>query len=172
MCSQEQPLQQLIRGHCGSIVIGNGEDPAGYDVVAERPQATHDRAFKSERVEVGTLDDSSLAHFENFVKAARTGDPAKVNCSPELGAAAMILVKLGALSYQQGKVFQFDRDSLAVSDGNSSWAKRWEQMSHDRAKPVHIPGWHAGDRGSVLYPKPHQALAGQWINGVDPAGSA
>jgi predicted dehydrogenase len=172
MCGEEQPLKQLIRGHCGSIVIGNGEDPSGYDLVAERPQVTHDRKFKSERVEVGKVEDSSLAHFENFVDAARADDPAAVNCSPELGAAAMTVVKLGARSYREGKVFHFNRETMAISDGNASWAAGWEKMSHDRAKPVHIPGWHAGDRGSLLVPKDYQKLEGPWIDGVDPAPRA
>ncbi|MDZ4781493.1 MAG: Gfo/Idh/MocA family oxidoreductase [Planctomycetia bacterium] len=169
MCSQEQPLKHTIRGHGGSIITGNGEDSTGYDLVAERPQATHDRSFQSERIEIGTLEDSSLTHFDNFVEAARAGDPQKVNCSPELGAAAMTVVKLGAMSYRQGKVFHFDRDTMTISDGNSSWADRWEKMSHDRSKPVHIPGWNAGERGSQLYPKAYQELGGPWTNDVDPA---
>jgi predicted dehydrogenase len=168
MCSQEEPLKQLIRGHGGSIVIGNGESSTGFDVVAERPQATHDRSFKSERVEVGGLDNSSLVHFDNFVQAARAEDPSKVNCSPELGAAAMTVVKLGAMSYRQGKVFHFDRETMTISDGNSSWADGWEKRSHERGKPEHIPGWNAGDRGSLLYPKDYQKLAGPWIDGKDP----
>ena len=52
-----------------------------------------------------------------------------VNCSPELGAAAMVIVKLGSESYREGKVFHFDRETMTVSDGNPSWAKQWEQLS-------------------------------------------
>ena len=35
-----------------------------------------------------------------------------------------------------------------------------------------VTGWHAGDRGSLLIPKPYQKLEGPWKGGVDPAGQA
>jgi len=168
MCCGNTPLRQIIRGHHGSVVFGTGEGFSGYDFVAERSQVTHDSSIKDERVEVGRVENSSLVHFENFVTAARAGDPAAVNCSPELGAAAMTIVKLGSRSYREGKVFHFDRETLTISDGDSSWADGWEAMSANRAKPKHVPGWAAGDKGSLLIPKPYQKLEGPWINGVDP----
>ena len=171
MCCGNTPIQQLIRGHYGSVVLGTGEEFAGYDFVAERPEVTHDRAFKNERVEVGKVEDTSRAHFRNFVDAVTSGDPNAVNCSPELGAAAMTIVKLGARSYREGKVFHFDRDTMTFSDGNSDWASGWEEMSHNRAKPKHVAGWHAGDKGSLIQPRPYQNLAGPWIDGVDPAAN-
>ena len=67
---------------------------------------------------------TSLAHFENFCDAAIAGKPDQVNCSPELGAAAMVIVKLGSQSYRQGKVFHFDRETMTVKDADASWAKR------------------------------------------------
>ena len=36
MCCQETPIPQIIRGHFGSFVFGNGEEFSGYDFVAER----------------------------------------------------------------------------------------------------------------------------------------
>jgi hypothetical protein len=117
MCCEETPIKQLIRGHFGSAVLGTGEEFAGYDIVAERPQVTHDRKFTSERIEVGKVENTSLAHFQNFVDAVRADDPAAVNCSPELGAAAMTIVKLGARSYREGKVFHFNRESMSVRKG-------------------------------------------------------
>ena len=96
MCCQETPVPQIIRGHHGSFVLGNGEEFAGYDFVAERPQATHNSKIKDERIEVEGVKNSSLAHFTNFVDAAMAGKPDDVNCSPELGAAAMVIVKLGS----------------------------------------------------------------------------
>ncbi len=169
MCCGNTPIKQLIRGHYGSVVLGNGEEFSGYDIVAERPEVTHDRSFKDEHVEVGKVENTSLAHFRNFVDAARNGKPEAVNCSPELGAAAMVIVKLGASSYREGKVFHFDRDTMTYSDGNNSWAKGWEQMSHSGAKPKHVPNWRADDTGSLLVPKPYQKLAGPWTGGTDPA---
>jgi predicted dehydrogenase len=172
MCCEDTPIKQLIRGHYGSVVLGTGEEFSGYDFVAERPQVTHDRSYKSGHVEVGKVENTSLAHFQNFVDAVRADDPGAVNCSPELGAAAMTIVKLGARSYREGKVFHFDSDTMTYSDGNNSWAKGWEDMSHAGAKPKHVPGWHAGDKGSLLVPKPYQKLAGPWTGGIDPAARA
>ncbi|HMP08117.1 MAG TPA: gfo/Idh/MocA family oxidoreductase, partial [Lacipirellulaceae bacterium] len=172
MCCGETPIKQLIRGHFGSVVLGTGEEFSGYDFVAERPQVTRDRSYRDERVEVGQVENTSLAHFGNFIDAVRTGDPHAVNCTPELGAAAMTIVKLGANSYREGKVYHFDRDTMTYSDGNDAWAKKWETMSRDRAKPLHVPGWHAGDTGSLLQPRNYQQLAGPWVDGVDPAAKS
>ncbi|QDU59156.1 Gfo/Idh/MocA family protein [Aeoliella mucimassa] len=171
MCCSNTPIRQLIRGHHGSVVLGVGEGFSGYDFVAERPQVTHDSKIKDERVEVGKVSNESLAHFKNFVDSAFAGKPEAVNCSPELGAAAMAVVKLGARSYREGKVFQFDNQAMAITDADDSWAKRWEQKSENRAKPNHVAGWHAGDRGSLLEPQGYQELEGPWIDGVDPAAS-
>ena len=168
MCCEETPIKQLIRGHFGSVVLGTGEEFSGYDVVAERPQVTHDRSYRTERIEVGNVKNTSLAHFSNFIDAVRAGDPDAVNCNPELGAAAMTIVKLGTNSYREGKVFHFDRETMTYSDGNNTWAKKWEVMSHTGAKPKHVPGWHAGDTGSLIAPRRYQQLAGPWIDGVDP----
>jgi predicted dehydrogenase len=170
MCCQETPVLQTIRGHHGSIVLGNGEEFAGYDFVAERPQVTHDSKIKDQHFDVEGVKDSSLTHFANFVDAALAGKPDQVNCSPELGAAAMVIVKLGAKSYREGKAYHFDGDTLTVQDADGSWAKRWEKLSQERAALKHLPGWNGGDKEGKLYPKEYQKLAGPWINGVDPAG--
>lgn len=169
MCCAETPVPQIIRGHNGSFVFGNGEGFEGYDFVAERKQVTHKSELKDEHIDVAAVKDTSFTHFENFVNASLAGKPEDVNCSPELGAAAMVIVKLGALSYRQGKAFHFDSETLTVKDADPSWAQRWEKMSHERAGAKHIPGWKAGDEGSKLYPREYQKLAGPWINGVDPA---
>lgn len=172
MCCGNTPIRQLIRGHHGSLVFGTGEEFEGYDFVAERSQVTHDSSIKNKRVEVGKVDNTSLAHFKNFVGAVIADDPAAVNCSPELGAAAMIVVKLGARSYREGKVFHFDRETMTISEANDSWANGWQRMSAERAKPNHIAGWTAGDKGSLLVPKDYQKLEGPWIDGQDPAGES
>jgi predicted dehydrogenase len=169
MCCQETPLNQVIRGHHGSFNFGVGDAFTGYDFVAERPQVTHDSKIVSEHIEVGGVADNHLAHLENFCDAVIAGDPALVKCDPKLGAAAMVIVKLGAESYRQGKVFHFDREKMRVIEGNATWAAGWETMSAERAAPHHIPGWAAGNTGSTLYPQDFQRLAGDWINGVDPA---
>ncbi|MCC7474308.1 MAG: Gfo/Idh/MocA family oxidoreductase [Pirellulales bacterium] len=172
MCCEGTPVPQIIRGHLGSFLLGDGEEISRYDFVAERPQVTHNSSIKNEHYEEAGLKNSSLTHFTNFVEAAMAGKPGDVNCSPEIGAAAMVIVKLGALSYRQGKVFHFDPETLAVKDGSSSWASQWEKMSHERASARHVPNWRAGDIGSTITPRPYQKLAGPWINGIDPAAGS
>lgn len=169
MCCAETPLKQLIRGHNGSFVFGIGEEFEGYDFVAERPQVTLNSKIKSERIELGKVDDTSYLHFKNFCDAVAAGKPEMVKCSPELGAAAMVIVKLGSKSYREGKVFHFDRNTMTVSDGNPSWANSWEKISAQGGPAHHIAGWKAGTTGSVLHPEEYQKLAGPWVNGVDPA---
>jgi predicted dehydrogenase len=169
MCCEETPIKQTIRGHNGSLVFGVGEEFDGYDFVAERSQVTRDSKIKSERIELGKHDDLHFAHFSNFVDAIAAGKPSAVRCSPELGAAAMVLVKLGAKSYREGKVYHFDPQTLTVSDGSADWARRWESMSQNRAAAKHIAGWKAGTHGSILFPEEYQSLAGPWVDGVDPA---
>jgi hypothetical protein len=171
MCCEDTPVPQVIRGHHGSFFFGNGEQFDGYDFIAERSPVTHDSKIKDERIAVGQVENTSLAHFENFCDAVIAGKPEMVNCSPELGAAAMVIVKLGSESYRQGKVFHFDGATLEVKNADGSWSRGWEQMSHSAAAPKHVPGWKAGNTGSTLYPKEYQKLAGPWTGGIDPAGS-
>lgn len=175
MCCDKTPIQQTVRGHSGSFVFGTGEEFTGYDFVPERREVTHDRSIddkKTERIEIGKIENTSLAHFQNFCDAITAGKPDMVKCSPELGAAAMVIVKLGSRSYREGKVFHFDPESLTVSDGNAAWAKSWEKMSADHAAARQVPGWKGGDKGSAVHPREYQKLAGPWTGGVDPAGSA
>ena len=105
----------------------------------------------------------------SLVECCLNNTPDKVNCSPDLGAAAIVTVNLGSRSYREGKVFCFDPETNAISAGDRSWAQRWEKMSKQRAAPNHIAGWHAGDKGSVLQEPEYQHLEGPWINGQDPA---
>ena len=73
------------------------------------------------------------------------------------------------MSYRNGKVYHFDAQSGTYTDGNPGWAKKWESLSKSRSQPKHVPGWHAGDTGSVLKPEDYQSLAGPWVDGKDPA---
>jgi predicted dehydrogenase len=172
MCCQDTPLKQTIRGHNGSFVFGVGEEFKGYDFVAERPQVTHNSKIKSERIETPEIENTSLAHFQNFCDAAIAGKPEMVKCSPEIGAAAMVIVKLGSESYRKGKVYHFDRETMTISDGNPKWASQWEQLSQQGGPARHVPNWKAGSTGSQLVPPKYQELAGPWIDGVDPVHGA
>lgn len=99
--------------------------------------------------------------------AIEAGKPESVNNDPELGAAAVTLVNLAVRSYREGKVFQLDREGN-IGNGDSSWAQRWETMSREMSQPNHVPGWHGGDIGSVMFPPDYQKLAGPWIDGQPP----
>ena len=168
MSCQETPIQQMIRGHFGSIVFGTGEQFNGFDYVPERPQVTRDNSLKSERIETETVTDSTYAHFGNWIDAMVAGDPAMCNNDPLLGAAAITTVILGAKSYREGKVFFFDDEKLQVREADSSWATGWEKRSRERGKPEHIAGWSAGDHGSTLEEPEYMKLAGPWIDGKPP----
>lgn len=172
MCAQNTPIQQVIRGHHGSFVFGNGEGFEGFQFVAERPQVTLDSSIKDEYIEVEQVKDTTYAHFQNWLEAIRSGDQQACNNPPDLGAAAITTVKLGAMSYREGKVFHLDPDTHLPKPADSSWAAGWEKMSQERADPRHVPGWTAGDTGSKLVAPDYMALAGPWKGGVDPAGEA
>lgn len=171
MCCQNTPIKQLIRGHFGSFVFGNGEGFEGFDYVRERPQVTQNGKLRDETIKVEAIGKSTTAHFKNWIKAIRTGKQDHCNNPPDLGAAAIITVNLGSRSYREGKAFFFDAENLKVTEADASWAKKWEAMSKARAKPNHIPGWNAGDYGSLLTEPKHMSLAGPWKNGQPPAGS-
>lgn len=169
MCNQETRIKQLIRGHNGSFVFGNDEKFDGFDFVPERPQVTRIRNQKTERIATEVVKDTTYAHFENWIKACEAGDPQLCNNPPDLGAAAIAVVTLGARSYREGTCFFFDEKSGKVSTQDPGWAKSWEQLSASRAGVKHIPGWKAGDTGSTLEEPDYMKLAGPWVDGKDPA---
>lgn len=168
MCNQETRIKQIIRGHNGSFVFGNGEGFDGYDFIPERPQVTRDSSLKQQRIDVAQIKDTTYAHFKNWIEAMEANDQSKCNNPPDLGAAAIAVVNLGSNSYRHGKVYHFDGETGQISDGDGSWAKKWEAMSEARQKPKHIPGWKAGDKGSLLEEPSYMALAGPWIDGKPP----
>ncbi len=169
MCNQESRIQQLIRGHYGSFVFGNGEDFDSFEFIPERSQVTKSK-LNNETIKVEKLKDSTYTHFANWISAMEADKPELCNNTPELGAAAIAVVNLGAKSYRFGKVFHFDREKMAVADADSSWSKQWEQRSHSRGKPNQIPGWKGGDYGSLLDEPDYMSLAGPWVNGQPPKG--
>ena len=169
MACGDTPIKQLIRGHFGSFVFGTGEKFDGFDYVPERPQVTRDSKLKEERLTTESVDDTTYAHFSNWIDAMVANDPSMCNNDPALGAAAITTVILGAKSYREGKVFHFDEETQAITDGNSGWADKWEKRSAERGKPNHINGWKAGDYGSTLEEPDYMKLAGPWKEGKDPS---
>lgn len=170
MCVQESPIKQCIRGHFGSFEFGNGESFDDYKFIAERPQVTKDSKIKDETIpaESGKGFDKDYEHFKNWIEAIRENKQDLVNNPPDLGAAAIVIVNLGVRSYREGKAFFWDDANKKVSEANPEWAQKWEAMSKSRAKPMHVPGWKAGDTGSLLEDPAYMALAGPWIDGKPP----
>lgn len=171
MVSEELKLEHIIRGHHGLFRFDkncSGNSGKGtFEFVPERPQVTLNSKLKREPFEASTEHNIVTTHLANWLDAIDAERPAMVNNDPDLGAAAVTLVNLAVRSYREGQVFHVDREGN-VSGGNSSWAERWEKMSEAKAKPHHVPGWSAGDAGSVLYPPAYQKLAGPWVDGVPP----
>jgi predicted dehydrogenase len=161
-------IPQVIRGHFGSFVLENGEQYGKVDFVPERPQVTLTNKPKAETIEVGAPSDTVSAHLDNFFEAARAGKPELCNNTPDLGAAAVVTVLLSRESYRKGKAYLYDPERRTVTEDDGSWARRWEKMSKNRAKPHHVPGWHAGDYGSTIKPPEYMKLAGPWIDGKPP----
>jgi len=171
MCNEASRVNQLIRGHYGSFQFGNGEQFDGFDFIAERPQVTHQRDYKDERIATASVPDTTKAHFINWLDAIEAGEPMKCNNPPDLGAAAIAVVILGAQSYRNGEVYFIDPKTREISTKDPGWAKQWETLSASRSQPRHIPGWTAGDFGSTQDDPDYMKYAGPWVDGKDPSGS-
>src|SRR5262249_35786879 len=122
----------------------------------------------AETIKAAPCPDHDYVHFKNWIESIQANDPSKCNNTPELGAAAVSTVILGARSYREGRVFHLDPATGSLKDGDGSWAKKGEERSKERGKPEHIAGWKAGDYGSTIENPPHMALAGPWTNGQPP----
>ncbi|HEU5118901.1 MAG TPA: Gfo/Idh/MocA family oxidoreductase [Isosphaeraceae bacterium] len=174
MCNDVQ-LGEVIRGHTGTIRFG-GSPKEGYRVVAQkidgRPAPPGSNTGEGgELVKPDQPRDDTRALWDHFIGCIRS-DNQETLCPASLGYAAIATVNMGVQSYREGKALFFDEATGKVSEADSSWSKKWEKMSHNRKKPVHVEGWHAGDEGSLLNPPDYQALEGDWVNGEDPAKKA
>jgi uncharacterized sulfatase len=88
--------------------------------------------LETKRIEVEpVIENTTREHFVNWLEAIKANDQSKCNNPPDLGAAAMVVVNLGAKSYREGKVFHFDPECGVYMEGNPSWAKKWENMSRE-----------------------------------------
>ncbi len=176
MCNERSRIKQVIRGHNGTFEFGNGEQFTEFQFLAERPQVTLDSGIQDEVIKTDLTEEalaetnSTSLHFQNWLAAMWAGDPTACNNTPDLGAAAVVTVILGAMSHRNGKVYHFDATTGSYTGGNPGWAQKWEQLSQQRGAPMQVPGWHAGETGSRLTLADFQSLAGPWIDGRDPAG--
>lgn len=194
MCSEERPLEVCIRGHHGTVVfpyklpggfprkmrgwliqgwpLGDWGDD-GFDFFPERPQVT--RTSKPEPMHVGAdrPKDETRAHWENFLQAINNADQQACNNPPDLGAAAVTTVTMGAESYRYGKVYEWDAKAGKPVSSGAEYAQMWETMSKQRSTPRHIPGWDPYDKDPLFsrqVPNDYQALEGPWPDDqTDPA---
>jgi predicted dehydrogenase len=174
MCNDVQ-LGEMIRGHTGTIRFeGNPRD--GFRVVPQKIEGRPappgaNQGEGGEKVAPQQPRDDTRALWDHFIGCLRSDNPDTL-CPAKLGYAAIATVNMGVQSYREGKALYFDKESGKVSEADESWAKRWEKMSYNREKPVHVQGWHAGDEGSLLHLPDYQKLEGDWKDGEDPAKRA
>jgi hypothetical protein len=133
------------------------------------PQAALDSASRT--IPTTLEGDDTAALWLNFLDCVRSRNRNTFS-TPELGAAAFTTVNMGVLSYRQGRVLFWDSERRRPVTADDSWARRWEQRSHERGRPNQVAGWAGGERGSVLVPPDYQRLEGRWENGRDPAPPA
>jgi len=131
MANEETRLQKVIRGHHGSFVF-NGDV---IEFIPERPQVTRDSSLTTERIEAPTVEDDNYTHFENWLAAIQAGDPQMCNNPPDLGAAAVTTVILGAQSYREGIVYYFDpeRGPYPAHEAHHHWPDQWSSSPNSGA---------------------------------------
>ena len=175
MCNDVQ-LGEVIRGHTGTISFegGNSFRISPQKIGGQPAPPGSNKAGGGEEVTVDFNaggDRDTRALWDHFIECLRSRN-AETLCPAETGYAAIATVNLGVDSYRYGKAYYFDKADGKVSEADSSWSKKWEKVSHERGKPVQVPGWKADPlEGSTLRPEGYQKLEGDWIDGRDPAKS-
>ncbi|MFI4874535.1 MAG: Gfo/Idh/MocA family oxidoreductase, partial [Blastopirellula sp. JB062] len=130
MAASETPISQLVRGHNGSIVFDRPATSGEYTFVPERPQVTrispNELPYEKQvlKADKPAPKDQTKAHFENWISAIENDAPKSCNNPPDLGAAAIVLVNLGARSYREGKIYRFDDEKMTISEADGSWSKK------------------------------------------------
>ena len=174
MCNDVQ-LGEVIRGHTGTISFegGNSFRVSPQKIQGQPAPPGANKADGGDKVTVDFNaggDRDTRALWDHYIECLRSRN-AETLCPAETGYAAIATVNLGVDSYRYGKAYYFDKAN-GVSEADSSWAKKWEKVSHERGKPVHVPGWTADPlEGSTLTAEPYQKLEGDWVDGRDPAKS-
>ncbi len=165
------PLEHCIRGFLGTIKFDLAAD--GFDIVPERPQITGTYQWEEEHVTVPRPQDDTEAHWDNFLQAIKENNPRLCTNAPDVGAAATITALLGAASYRQGKVWEWDLSTRRPRESSPEYAAGWEALSKSHGSPRHIPGWQpdvADPKFSCQEPPEWQRLAGPWPDEkTDPA---
>ena len=175
MCNDVQ-LGEVIRGHTGTIRF-DGDPKQGFTLAAQKLEGKPappgaNKGEGGERFKPEQPRDDTRALWDHFMECVRSRNPETL-CPAETGYAAIATVNLGVQSYREGKALYFDKETGKVSEADTTWAKKWEKMSHERSRhPKQVMGWHAGDEGSLLHLPDYQKLEGPWKDGKDPAEKA
>jgi predicted dehydrogenase len=170
--ANDHPIEEVIRGHTATIKFAGD----GFDILPQklsnRPGTPNTKqADAAEHISAPQPKLDTLALWEHFLGCIRSRNQETL-CPADTGYAAIATVNLGVQSYREGKALYFDKETGKVSEADESWARRWEKMSKERAKPNQVMGWHAGTTGSLLEPPEYQKLEGDWVDGRDPAAKA
>ena len=89
MACANTPIRQLIRGHHGSLVFGNGEEFDSMQFIPERPQVTLNSKLKEETIPAAKVADTTYEHFKNWIEAMVADDPQMCNNPTDLGACLL-----------------------------------------------------------------------------------
>lgn len=169
-------LEECIRGRLGTLVFGNRKGQGfGFEVKEQSLQGgprppSGSTAKNGEFIPGGLQGSDTYAIWENFLECVRSRNRETIS-TPELGAAAFTTVKMGVISYREGRALYWDKENRKITDADKSWANQWEKRSEARGKASHIIGWKGGNSGSVVVPPDYMKLAGPWVDGKDPAES-
>jgi predicted dehydrogenase len=181
----DHPIEECIRGRLATIRFVNKISTAasgeqfrefGLEILPQNMRSGPGVPKRLENMQgefiPGGLKGLDTEHlWLDFLEACRSRNRETLS-TPELGAAAFTTVNMGVLSYRSGQVLFWDKERRKPVPADSSWAERWEARSKKRGAPNQIIGWKGGDAGSVVAPPDYMKLAGPWIDGKDPAGSA
>ena len=176
MATAVKPLSICIRGHHGTITFSGAPGGGnGFDFVPERPQVTLDSKLKPQHIDASPVVPHEIAtpHIANFLDAIEKDDPSMVCCPPDLGAAAIAAINMGADGYRQGKVYEWDDQARKVVESSPAYAQGWEKLSAEGAAPRHVPGWDPIDKDPMFSRNRApgwQKLEGPWPDdNTDPA---
>ena len=171
MCC-DYPIEHCIRGHYGTLTFDSGNNKDGFDFIPERPQVTRQRDSQRKHTSAFKPVDETYAHWENFLEAIELRDPLHCHNPPDLGAAAVATVLLGAESYRTGRVMEWDNEQACIANSGEGYARQWEALSQGRSAPRQINGWSPANDNpqfSRQRPEDYQKLEGPWHDGRDPA---
>ena len=181
----DHPIEDCIRGRNATIVFksrttqqsGQNRTDWGFEV---RPQSISNRPTQGgggggsnvRWIGNGMGEDAGTAHlWQNFIDCVRSRTR-ETWSTPELGAAAFTTVAMGVQSYRTGQALYWNSDQRRPITADSYWATQWERRSQQRGQPNQVAGWQGGNAGSFLVPPEYQRLAGPWVGGRDPHGTA